>query len=199
MPQVGLSNLQLQDPDLVEIISYLQTGNLPEDNQRARALVLSKSQYLLRDDVLYRVGSGKCLRAILPRSYCEKLFKEAHTGALGAHPGEIKVHSQLSGHYWWDRMQTDISKWCKACLVCATRCPSQPVRVPLTPIPVARPFDRVEVDIIQFLQSYDGNKYAVVFVDYLTKCLEVFPTADLSAATVADLLVRGGESSRCPS
>ena len=32
--------------------------------------------------------------------------------------------------------------------------------------------------------------YAVVFGDYLTKWPEVFPTADQSAATVADLLVR---------
>ena len=43
------------------------------------------------------------------------------------------------------------------------RCPSRPIRVPLTPIPVAGPFDRVGVDIIQFSQSHDGNKYAVVF------------------------------------
>ena len=63
--------------------------------------------------------------------------------------------------------------------------------MPLTPIPVAGPFDRVGVDIIQFPQS-------VVFVDYLTKWPEVFPTADQSAATVADLLVRevACESSR---
>lgn len=185
-----MSSLQLQDQDLVEIISYLQTGNLPEDNRRARELVLSKSQYLLRDDVLYWVGSGKSLRAIPPRSYRDKIFKEAHAGAFGAHLGEVKVHSQLSRHYWWDGMRTDISKWCKACLVRATHCPSRPVRVPLTPIPVAGPFDRVGVDIIQFPQSYDGNKYAVVFVDYLTKWPEVFPNADQSAATVADLLVR---------
>ena len=190
VPQVDLSSLQLQDPDLVGIITYLKTGELPEDSRRARELALSKSQYILRDNVLYYVGSDKSLRVIPPKSYREKLFKEVHAGAFGAHLGETKVHSQLSRHYWWNGMRADISRWCKACLVCATRCPSRPVRVPLTPIPVAGPFDRVGVDIIQFPQSHDGNKYAVVFVDYLTKWPEVFPTADQSAATVADLLVR---------
>ena len=57
-------------------------------------------------------------------------------------------------------------------------CPSRPIGCPLSPTPVAGPFDRVGVDIIQFPQSHDGNKYAVVFVDYLTKWTEVFPTAD---------------------
>ena len=172
------------------IITYLKIGELPEDSRRARELALSKSQYIiLRDNVLYYVRSDKSLRVIPPKNYREKLFKEAHAGAFGAHLGETKVHSQLSRHYWWNGMRADISKWCKACLICATR-PSRPIRVPLTPIPVAGPFDRVGVDIIQFPHSHDGNKYAVLFVDYLTKWPEVFPTADQSAATVADLLVR---------
>ena len=47
--------------------------------------------------------------------------------AFGALLGEAKLHSQLSCHYWWDGMQSDISKWSEACLVCATHCPSQPV------------------------------------------------------------------------
>ena len=57
-------------------------------------------------------------------------------------------------------MRTDISIWCKACLVCTICCPSRPIRIPLTPILVAGPFDRIGVDIIQFPQSYNGNKYA---------------------------------------
>ena len=164
-------------------------GELPEDSRRARELALSKSQYVIRGNVLYYAGSDKNLRVIPPKSYsCLRKLMLKH--AFGAHLGEIKVHSQLSQHCWWNGMHTDISKWCKACLVCATRCPSQPFQVPLTLIPVAGPFDRIGVDIIQFPQSHDSNRYAVVSVDYLTKWPEVFPTADQSAATVADLLVR---------
>ena len=42
VPKVDLSSLQLQDPDLVEVIFYLQRGDLPEDSQKARELALSK-------------------------------------------------------------------------------------------------------------------------------------------------------------
>ena len=51
------------------------------------------------------------------------------------------------------------------------------------------PFDRVGVDVVQFPKSRSGNKYAVVFIDYLTKWPEVFPTADQTALTIAQLLV----------
>ena len=48
----------------------------------------------------------------------------------------------------------------------------------LTPIPVSRPFDRVGVDVIQLPKTIKENKYAVVFMDYLTKWPEVFATSD---------------------
>lgn len=47
------------------------------------------------------------------------------------------------------------------------------MKAPLTPIPVAGPFDRMGVDIIRFPKSYSGNQCAVVFMDYLTEWPEV--------------------------
>ena len=60
---------------------------------------------------------------------------------------------------------------------------------PLVPIPVNGPFDRVGVDIIQFPRSQSGKKYAVVFMDYLTKWPEVFATEDQTALTIAQLFI----------
>jgi len=57
------------------------------------------------------------------------------------------------------------------------------------PIPVGGAFDRLGVDVIQFPRSKNGNRYAVVFVDYLTKWPEVFAVADQTAHTIAQLLV----------
>jgi hypothetical protein len=112
-----------------------------------------------------------------------------HAGKFGAHLSDCKVHSQLLRHYWWEGMRKDITNWTRACLVCTTRSAGRAVRPPLSPIPVSGPFDRVGVDVIQFPCTRRGNKYAVVFMDYLTKWPEVFPVADQSAATIAKLLV----------
>jgi hypothetical protein len=86
-------------------------------------------------------------------------------------------------------MRADICKWCRACSTCATRLPGRAPKPPLVPIPVDGPFDRIGVDVIQFPRSKRGNKYAVVFVDYLTKWVEAFATRDQSALTIAKLLV----------
>ena len=56
----------------------------------------------------------------------------------------------------------------------------------MVPLPVAGAFDRVGVNVIQFVTL---NKYAAVFVDYLTKWVEVFAVPDQTALTIARLLV----------
>ena len=56
---------------------------------------------------------------------------------------------------------------------------------------VGGPFHTIGVDVLQLPLSYDGNKYAVVFMDYLTKWCEVFAVTDQTAQTIAKLLVEG--------
>ena len=61
---------------------------------------------------------------------------------------------------------------------------------PLTPIPVYGPFHQVGVDVIQFPKSHTGNRYEVMFIDYLTKWPEIFATSDQTALTIAKLFVK---------
>lgn len=79
---------------------------------------------------------------------------------------------------------------CRACLVYATRKgPGRRARPPLQPIPIGEPFHRVGVDVLKLPLTYDGNTYAVVFMDYFTKWPEVFAVPDQEATTIARLLV----------
>lgn len=63
------------------------------------------------------------------------------------------------------------------------------MKPPLIPIPVGGPFHRVGVDIIELPLTVNGNKYVIVFVDYLTKWVEAFPAPDQTAETIAKLLI----------
>ena len=165
-------------------------ARLPDDIKKARELTLSQSQYHLEDGTLFYVAKDKTLRIIPPLAGRRDLFDEAHSSVFSGHLREAKIHSQLAKHYWWSGMRVDIQGWCASCLTCATRGYSKAHRVPLTPIPVAGPFDRVGVDVIQFPRSRSGKNYAIVFVDYLTKWLEVFATKDQTALTIAKLFVQ---------
>lgn len=164
------------DPSLQTIKHYLWTGELPTDEQKARKLVLSWPQFEIVNDVLYHVESDKTLQIIPPVDQREKLFEDTHSGLFGGHLRSAKIHSQLVKHFWWPTMRADIVRWCRACQVCATRQVGKPIHPFLSPIPVSAPFDQVGVDVIQFPPTSKGNRYAIVFMDYLTKWPEVFPS-----------------------
>ena len=184
-----LPALQRADEGLATVIKYLETGVLPEDQKVGRQIALTSSLYTLQDGVLYRVEGDGTLRVIPPSQLREQLFREAHGGKFGAHLSDTKVYSELRRHYWWEGMRKDITQWARGCLVCATHRAGRAVRPPLSPIPVSGPFDRIGVDVVQFPRTSRGNRYAVVFLDYLTKWPEVFAVPDQSSATVAKLLV----------
>lgn len=118
----------------------------------------------------------KTLRIVPPSQDRKELFESAYAGVFGGHLRSAKLHGQLAKHYWWPGMQQDIIKWSRSCKICASRQVGMPIHAPLTPIPVAGPFDRVDIDVIKFPTSSKGNKYAVVLMDYLTKWLEVCKT-----------------------
>ena len=186
----SLRSRQCDDPELRQVMEYLEGGKLPDDDKRARELTLSREQYLLLDGVLHFMAKDKTLRIIPPTGDRQQLFQEAHGDAFGGHLREAKIAGVLSKRYWWPGMRRDIRRWCEACLTCASQQVGQTVRPPLTPIPVAGPFDRVGVDVLKFPRSASGNQYAIVFVDYLTKWPEVFATGDQTALTIANLFVR---------
>ena len=179
-----LSSLQQQDQELKEIIGFLKNGTLPTDETKARVLALTQLQYVLDSSVLYCVVGDETLRTIPPLAAREELFKQAHAGAFGGHLRDAKVFSQLQCHYWWRGMQTDATKWSRECLTWSTYTTGRPVRPPLTLILVAGLFDHMGVDVVQLPLSSRGNRYAVVFVDYLTKWPEVFAVQDQTARIV---------------
>ena len=61
-----LGERQRTDAELQDIIIYHKTGELPEEEKRARELVLSRDLFVLEDKVLYRVQPDKTLRIIPP-------------------------------------------------------------------------------------------------------------------------------------
>lgn len=180
LPEVGLGVLQREDEALSEIITFLERGVLPEDEKRAKVIVLSQSQYTME---LYRVESqsdtpGDTEGGVVPHcprwdvwgspERCQGIQRVATTFLVARNA--CRRHS----------LEQRVSDLCHV--------QHRESCVPATHsnTPVSGPFDRVGVDVIQFPRSASDNQYAVVFVDYLTKWPEIFP---VPAATIATLLV----------
>ena len=67
---VDLRERQLRDPELREIINYLENGELhvPAEEKVARALVLSSAQFAMVDGVICHLKADKTLRLVPPNT-----------------------------------------------------------------------------------------------------------------------------------
>ena len=59
----------------------------------------------------------------------------------------------------------------------------------MQPILVGAPFERVEVDIMEMPMRLCGNRYAVDFMEYVTRWVEAYPMEDQTSKTIARLLI----------
>ena len=101
------------------ILLYLQDGKLPDNDSRARRLVLERSRYELVDGTLHYVNHDGQLRIAVPRRLRDALLREAHDGRFSGHFGEKKVYVTLRKKYWWPGMRADTRRYCRSCLLCA--------------------------------------------------------------------------------
>ena len=183
---------QRSDSDLLPLIECLETGKLPVDDQLSRKVVAESPKFDLIDGVLYfeYPSSPHQWCIVAPKHLRETLLEESHSGQFAGHLAEKKVYDRLCRYYWWKGIRSDVRHHCRGCLTCVTRKGGRkPTRPPLHPIPVGGPFHRLGVDVLQLPLTRSGNRYVMVFADYLTKWIEAFPVPDQSAETIARLLV----------
>ena len=80
-------------------------------------------------------------------------------------------------------MYSDVHVCCRGCLTCAAYGGTgHQQKAPLKSILVSGLFERVGVDIMQMLQTDQGNRYIIVFMDYVTKWVEAFAMEDQTIA-----------------
>ena len=199
-PQVSKTQeMQRRDVELSEIIDFLESDVLPFDDQAARKVLLtSNAFYVGSDGLLYHLDSKRRSNSydsfsqlVVPASLRFEILSNVHDHVSGAHFGVHKTFDKIKQRYWWKGMYKDVEHWCKSCTECSMRkSPRNSKKAPLLPIPVEGAFDRVAVDVLgPFPASNKGNRYIVVFSDYLTRWCEAFPVPSVEATVIARLLV----------
>ena len=93
----SFSGEQGKDPEVCDIIQYLQTGDLPADDVRARRIVLQGSQFALVDGILYFLDPKQRhrRRAVVPSHLCKQVLTEHHSSAMGGHFAGKKMYGAL--------------------------------------------------------------------------------------------------------
>ncbi|XP_044178256.1 uncharacterized protein LOC122960249 [Acropora millepora] len=199
VPTARIRDAQRRDPDLADLISYLENWTLPADNGSARRLLLTVDDYFLSPDgLLFHLWTPPAHRRpstvqqlVIPTAMRYEILTWGHDDPTAAHFGTTKTYEKLRTRYYWRKMFSDVQHWCRSCADCAMRkTPRNRHKAPLLPIPVESAFERVAVDAMgPFPPSTSGKRYVIVFTDYLTKWTEAFAVPTIGADVVARLLV----------
>ncbi|XP_031101915.1 uncharacterized protein LOC116005818 [Ipomoea triloba] len=75
------------DEWISDLRSYLETGTLPENEQRAKKVKLRAPRFQIVDNRLYRRSYGRPLMRCLSRFEAELVMTELHSGLCSAHQG----------------------------------------------------------------------------------------------------------------
>jgi len=187
---------QREDEEIGELIAYLERGDLPSDEKRARRVAAEAGQMWLDESGrLFRTwwpqGAGQRddtrRQLVVPPSLRKAVLRSAHDDLIGGHLGTNKVYARIREHYWWPSMYRDVKDWVQTCESCqARRNPRTGKAGELEPIPVHRIFERVGMDLVGPLPlTPRGNKYLLTFTEYLSGWPEAFAIKDDKAETVA--------------
>ena len=180
---------QKKDKELSQLISYLEYKQLPDDAMKSKNS--ASLGYFMVDGMLYYESADTAgrRRLVVPTHLREAVLDEAHDPIYAGHFSAKKLIQKLGLMYHWPGMRGDAHKKSAACVTCAsTQGQGRRTKPPLHSIPVGGPFHCIGMDFKEMDQSKRGNRYVLVFQDYLSKWPEVYAVSDRKATTVAQCL-----------
>ena len=197
-----LQSIQTQqsgDKEIINIINYLEKKILPTDTKEAQHIAaIAKKGYFVLDGILYYESSdvpGR-RRLVVPEQLRDKVVSENHDALFSGHFSVKKMLQKLKQYFYWPGMSSMIFKKCESCLCATIQGQERRQNPELHSIPVGEPFACIGMDFKEMDESFDKNRFALVFQDYLSKWPEVYPVANRTASTVAkclaDLIYRHG-------
>lgn len=187
-----LRHLQQQDVEAKALYCFLQNGTLPRNPHLQQFVLSQKSHISLFDGmvVLTPATSTAAPIAFAPKTLRPRILQHAHDSPLSGHFSGVKTLARISSTWFWPRMATETTNYCRSCHICQTaNQPRHAKPAPLRPLPPPLAFNhRVHTDLLGPLPSSQGHKYLLVMQDAYSKWLELAPLPNKTADTVAHAL-----------
>jgi hypothetical protein len=190
-PRVRLDT-QRDCPHFAAIIDFLESGQLPQDRDKARSVVFQAEFYCIQNDVLYRLTPlrGKRRtemaptwpRLCIPRAERETVLSTFH--AL-SHHGYVKMYETLRQRFYWLGMGTDVKLYIDQCQTCQQirNADGKPQDL-LHGLQVDPIFARLHVDHHKVSEGRSRSqpyKYVFAMIDAYSRQIALVPTKTTSA------------------
>ena len=184
--------------------TYLQNGELPDDNKIARRLLLTKDNFVIWDDKLLHIGVKRCKnnatdqpiveQLCIPQALQPMLLARYHVQLM--HCGYEKMYLTLKEHVYWDNMYTDIPNFVAQCETChVAKANQHPIKANIQSRDVPPEiFQRVHMDHVKIAVKNATHRYAhaLVLIDANSLCCELIPVKNTSAAETCRTILREG-------
>jgi transposase InsO family protein len=169
------------------IIAFLRGHYQPVETHDLKRMQARAKGYILKDDILFKLGVRAPLLKCVSQDQCIELMKQIHGGMCGSHIAASALSGKAfrQGFYWPMAIKDaeHIVRTCKACHFTAKHqrrhgAPSQL----MTP---TWPLQRWGMDIVGPLPTAQGNfKFTVVAIEYFTKWIEARPLSTITSTTI---------------
>ncbi|CAC5371569.1 unnamed protein product [Mytilus coruscus] len=202
-----ISKMQRECDQLIPLIKYLETGELPENQKEARNICYERDHYRLgqsgelihlhrsrtkgvpkAESMIEQLVLPKCLRQDSLLAYHD------HTG----HTGVKRTYAAIHLKYYWSGMYQEVYNYVTSCDKCQrSKQPTHHRPAPLLPLPIEDTLSRWHMDILTCLpKTKDGHQHLLLVVDSFSRWPECFPLKTQEATEIAEVLYNDVFSSK---
>jgi hypothetical protein len=175
---------QYHDPEIRNI-----KDKLNEKDKETEKLYFTENDILFRKEVIRRCDSElKYDLLVLPTSLLLTAIQSAHCPIDQAHFNNDRTFIKLRVKYYHPDLRRMTNKFCNECEICIKYKGKRKQPVPVGNIPLpSTPWEKVSFDILgPMTETLTGNKYILVFTDYLTRYSIIIPIKDKRTETIAE-------------
>lgn len=184
---------QQADPELKEVLEYLESGEKPTGKKTQSPTIgpwmREWNKLEIKNGVLFqrRTDQGRVLnQLVLPKELREMVLTSLHDDM--GNPGLERTLDLLRSRFFWPKMADALERKIKTCERCIRRKAPPQKAAPLVNIKTSRPLELVCLDFLTVEPDNSNTKDILVVTDHFTKYAIAVLTKDQKARTVAKCL-----------
>jgi O-acetyl-ADP-ribose deacetylase (regulator of RNase III) len=180
--------------DFGDLHFYLRDGTLPDDDKKARKILLQAQDYTLESDALWHLYTPRTRnldraysvvkRLCVPEKFRDKIACVQHNN--NCHVGADRVFAASRFEYFYPGQYTHLRKHVLSCETCQkAKEMTHPQKAPIGDLGLTVLGQKWFLDTHgPFPQTAAGNSYICVFIEHVSLWTEFYPMAQLTAEAI---------------